>query len=44
VDFLGFHVVAGSQILHADLLCEAQRKAGSSCSTSQETRRCPSVI
>ena len=26
VDFIGFHIFAGSQILHADLLCEAQRK------------------
>jgi diaminopimelate decarboxylase len=27
VDFLGFHVFAGSQILNANLLCEAQRKS-----------------
>jgi diaminopimelate decarboxylase len=27
VEFLGFHVFAGSQILNANLLCEAQRKA-----------------
>jgi diaminopimelate decarboxylase len=26
VDFLGFHIFAGSQNLHADILCEAQRK------------------
>lgn len=26
VDFLGFHVFAGSQNLNADILCEAQRK------------------
>jgi diaminopimelate decarboxylase len=26
IDFLGFHIFAGSQILNADILCEAQRK------------------
>ena len=26
LEFLGFHVFAGSQNLHADILCEAQRK------------------
>ena len=26
LDFLGFHVFAGSQNLHAEILCEAQRK------------------
>jgi diaminopimelate decarboxylase len=26
VDFLGFHIFAGSQNLHAEILCEAQRK------------------
>jgi diaminopimelate decarboxylase len=26
VDFLGFHIFAGSQILNAEILCEAQRK------------------
>ena len=26
LDFVGFHVFAGSQNLHADILCEAQRR------------------